>query len=122
MARSVQQVLDDHVAALLAGDVAKLPADYAHDAVLVTPDGAFVGKEGVRSFFEQFLNGFPNVRFTDAKVVVEGDTVLACWSAECDTATLPQGVDTFIVRDGSIQRQTVWSTIVPKEAYRGDIC
>ena len=40
--------------------------------------------------------------------------LLLKWSAESDVAKMPQGVDTFIIRDDKIQRQTMWFTAVPK--------
>lgn len=116
MARSTQQVFDHHIAALESADVSEIMADYADDAMVVTLDGAVVGKEAIQGTFEQSLKGFPNLKFTDAQTVVEGDTLLTYWSAESDTATVPQGVDTFIIRDGKIQRHTAWFVVVPKEA------
>jgi ketosteroid isomerase-like protein len=113
MARSTKQVFDDHIVAIEAGDVARIVADYADDAILITPEGASVGKQAIRAGFEGLLQGFPNMKFT-GKDIVEGDTVLIIWSAECDTATFPQGVDTFVIRDGKIQRQTAWFVVAPK--------
>ena len=114
MVRSTQQVFEDHVAAIESGDIAKIMADYADDAIMVLLDGASVGKEAIRAGFEQLLGGFPNLNFGEAKIAVEGDTLLTFWSAECDTATMPQGVDTFVIRDGKIQRQTAWFVVNPK--------
>lgn len=116
MVRSAQQVFDEHMAALASGQADAIARDYAADAVLMTADGAMVGREAIRAAFAGFLKALPNMRFGEAKTVVEGDTVLVCWSGECDTATLPHGVDTFVIRDGLIQRQTVWFAAVPKGA------
>ena len=40
MVRSVQQVFDDHMAALASGNMEAIARDYAADAVLMTADGA----------------------------------------------------------------------------------
>jgi ketosteroid isomerase-like protein len=113
MARSTKQVFDDHMAAIESGDVSRIVADYAEDAIMMTLDGALVGKQAIRAGFEGLLQGFPNVKFT-SQDIVEGDTLLTVWTAECDTATMPQGVDTFIIREGKIQRQTAWFVVNPK--------
>ena len=113
MARSIKQVFDDHMAALESGDISKIMADYVDDAILILPDGAVVGKPAIQAAFENMIQGFPNVKFT-GQDVVEGDTLLTIWSAECDTATMPQGMDTFVIRDDKIQRQTAWFVIHPQ--------
>jgi ketosteroid isomerase-like protein len=113
MARSTKQVFDDHIAALESGDIAKLMADYADDAILILPDGAVVGKAAIQAAFENMIQGSPNIKFI-GQDIVEGDTLLMIWSAECDTATMPQGVDTFVIRDDKIQRQTAWFVVHPK--------
>ena len=38
MARTTQQVFDNHKAAFQSGDMAQLMADYAHDAVMLLLD------------------------------------------------------------------------------------
>jgi ketosteroid isomerase-like protein len=101
------------MAALESGDIAKIMADYADDAILIVPDGAVVGKPAIQAGFENMIQGSPNIRFTSQEIV-EGDTLLTIWSAECDTATFPQGVDTFVIRDDKIQRQTAWFVVKPK--------
>jgi ketosteroid isomerase-like protein len=113
MARSTKQVFDDHVAALESGDISRIMADYADDAILIGLNGAVVGKPAIQAGFENMIQGSPNIKFTSQEIV-EGDTLLAIWSAECDTATFPQGVDTFVIRDGKIQRQTAWFVVNPK--------
>ena len=116
MARSPQQVLADHGAAIESGDIDRIMADYADDCIVLVPDGASVGKEAIRGLFESLLESFANMRLTTTTTVVEGDTLLTVWSAEFDAGAIPQGVDTFIIRDDKIQRQTAWFTVVPKEA------
>ena len=114
MARSTQQVVEDHVMALVSGDIARIMEDYADDAVLLMLDGGFVGKQAIGAFFESALQGMPNIQFSTGAVAVEGDTLIVQWSAESDTVSIPEAVDTFIVRDDKIQRQTAWTKMVPK--------
>jgi ketosteroid isomerase-like protein len=115
MARSTRQVFDDHVAALESADMPKLIADYADDALLLIFDGSFVGTEAIKAYFEGALQAMPNLVFSlGGRVAVEGDTLLVEWSAESDTVSIPEAVDTLIIRDDKIQRQTAWVKMIPK--------
>ena len=116
MARTIQQVFDAHQKAFEAGDLERLMADYADDAILLTMDGAAVGKEGIQGFFENAFKSFPGLKVSFDKTAVEDDTFLLQWSGDSEVATIPQGVATFIIRDGLIQRQTEWFMVVPKES------
>ena len=91
-------------------------ADYADDAILLTMDGAAVGREAIRGFFENVFKSFPNIKVTFDKTAVEDDIFLPQWFGDSDVATMPHGVAAFIIRDGLIQRQAEWFIVVPKEA------
>ena len=116
MARSTEEVFKDHKNAILTGDFPKLMADYADDSVLMTMDGTFVGKEAIQGFFQNLFAAHPNVRVSFGKQVVEDDMLLMEWSAVSDVATFEPGVDTFVIRDDKIRRQTMWFVMTPKEA------
>jgi hypothetical protein len=114
MARSTEQVFEDHKQAILTGDFPKLIADYAEDAVLMTTGGTFVGQEAIQDFFQNLFAAHPNVRVSFDKQLVEDDIVLLEWSAESDVAKFEPGVDTFVIRDDKIRRQTMWFVMAPK--------
>jgi uncharacterized protein (TIGR02246 family) len=115
MTRSTQEVFDAHRKAIETGDMEKLAADYAEDAVLVTLDGSFIGRDAIMNgFFKMILTQFPDVEVNFEKVAVEGDVCLLQWSAEASNATVPRGTAVFIIRDGLIQRQGEWLEVVPK--------
>jgi ketosteroid isomerase-like protein len=116
MARTTQQVFDAHREAFEPINLEKLMADYADDAILLTLDDAFVGKEAIQGFFENIFESFPNLKVSFEKTAVEGDIFLLQWSGESDVATFPHGTAAFIIRDGKIQRQAEWFIVVPKEA------
>lgn len=115
MVRSKQEVFDHHRSAFNPPDLEKLIADYADDAILLTLDGEFIGKEAIQGFFGNAFAAFPNFTVSFDKTSVADDTFLLQWSGEADNATIPHGVATFNIRDGMIQRQTEWFVAVPKE-------
>ena len=116
MARTTQQVFDNHQAAFQSGDMAQLMADYADDAVMLLLDNVAVGKEAIQALYVSLIGGFPGLKLSFDKTAVEGDLFLLQYSGDSDVATIPYGVATFIIQDDKIQRQTEWFVVVPKEA------
>ena len=114
MTRSTEQVYQDHLRALHDGDLLALMADYADDAILMTMVGASPGKAAIQAWFVEMLTSMPNVNIVPGEYTVHGEIVMATWSAVSDVATVPQGVDTFVIHDDRIWLQTIWYTIVPK--------
>lgn len=100
--------------ALLSGDLATFMADYADDAVLITMEGAHVGKTAIHEYFVHALSAMPNTKLSPTGHIVHGDFVLLTWTAVSDVATIPHGVDTFVIHDDQIRLQTVWFTVIPK--------
>ena len=115
MTRSTREVYESHQEAIEKLNFEHLAGDYAEDAVLVTIDGAFLGREAIlKDFFQTVLSQFPDVKINFEKVNVEGDVCVLQWSAEASNASIPHGVGVFLIRDGLIQRQGEWFEILPK--------
>ena len=120
--RSTQQVLDHHLACLAAGDIDGIVADYAPDAVLITPPGHFTadgilrGPVGAEQGFRALLKELaqPGSAFQMDQVTVEGDYAYITWRAETPDNLYEFGSDTFVMRDGKIVAQTFAGKIVPK--------
>jgi len=116
MTRSTEEVFNSHREAIETLDFEKLAADYAEDAILVSLDGSFKGREAIMTgFFQTNMAQFPDVRFNFDKVAIEGDVCLLQWSAEASAMTIPVGTGFLIIQDGLIQRQGEWFEIVLKE-------
>jgi ketosteroid isomerase-like protein len=116
MTRSTEQVFQEHMKALLNGDFPALLADYADDAVLMTMEGANVGKDAIQAYFINALSALPNAKLSVTGHVVHGDFVLVTWTIVSDVATIPHGVDTFVIHDDKIWLQTIWLEVIPKSA------
>jgi len=94
-------ILQRHLDALAAGDLEGLLADYADDAVMISPAGAISGMDALRKTFERTTANPPKIE-EDGRVV-EGDYAYIVWHNE----RISFGTDTFVVRDGKIVCQTV---------------
>jgi hypothetical protein len=114
MTRTSEEVFENHKDSLLKGDSPRFFADYDDDSIFVTMDGTYVGKAAVQGWYIGIFENQPNSKIYFEKVVFEGDTVLLQWSGESDLTTFPNGIATFIIRDGKIKRQTEWFIVIPK--------
>jgi hypothetical protein len=60
MARTPQEIFEHHATVLIAGDIEGIVADYADDALIITPQGVLRGKDGVREAFTTLLGEVPD--------------------------------------------------------------
>jgi hypothetical protein len=114
MTRTPEEVFQHHAEALGAGNLDEIVADYADDAVFITPAGVRRGKDGIRDAFTQLLADVPNAAW-DLKTQIYEDGVLFLeWAADAAATFTDDGIDTFIFRDGLIRVQTVRYTLQRK--------
>ena len=119
---STKEVLDHHLKCLAGGDLAGIVADYAPDAVLITPpgffssDGILRGPGGAVAGFRLLLGEFgkPGASFEMKEIVVDGDYAYIVWSADTPDHRFDFGSDTFVIKNGKIVAQTFAGKITPK--------
>ncbi|MEV8091697.1 nuclear transport factor 2 family protein [Streptomyces nigra] len=112
MTRSPQETFSDHVRALGSGDLDAIAANFAPDAVFLTPAGVLHGREGVKQGIGAVLADLPDARWKPGTPVFADDVMLLEWAADADGARVEDGVDTFVFRDGLIGAQTVRYTLL----------
>ena len=115
MTRTPEEVFAHHAQALVAGDLDEIVADYADDAVFITPAGVKRGKDGVREAFTQLLADVPNAKWELPTTIYEGDVMFLEWTADAAQTRVEDGIDTFVFRDGLIRVQTVRYTVQHKD-------
>jgi ketosteroid isomerase-like protein len=116
-AMATQAVLDHHLAAFGAGDTDEILKDYSDESVLITADGPIRGLDALRAAFEGFFSGLfapGTYDFVMDAFHVEGEVAHIVWHADCASADVVLGTDTFVVRDGKIAVQTFAARIDPK--------
>jgi ketosteroid isomerase-like protein len=114
MARTPEEIFSHHAQALGAGDLDEIVADYADDAVFITPAGVKRGKDGIREAFTQLLADVPNAKWELPTTIYEGDVMFLEWTADAAQTRVDDGIDTFVFRDGLIRVQTVRYTLQHK--------
>jgi uncharacterized protein (TIGR02246 family) len=107
MTRTPEEVFQHHAKALGEGDLDQIVADYADDAVFITPAGVRRGKDGIRAAFTQLLADVPDAAWDLKTQIYEGDVLFLEWTAHAAATFVEDGIDTFVFRDGLIRVQTV---------------
>jgi ketosteroid isomerase-like protein len=109
--RTPQEIFAHHASALMSRDVDELVADYAEDAVIITPAGLFRGRDGVREWVDGMLADLPDATWDVPTQVYEGDVLFIEWSAVAKSTRVTDGVDTLVFAGDSIRVQTVRCTL-----------
>lgn len=101
-------VWQHHIDTWTERDLAGILADYAPDAVMVVNNQVFRGPAEIRGVFVKLFDVFDRVtNHVIDPAIVDGDVVYITWR----TTELPFGTDTFVIRDGKIEYQTIASTV-----------
>lgn len=107
---STETIVRRHWAAYCRGDVPALIADYAEDAVLITPlTGVVRGRAGIEAVLNSvFSSAFPpaSSRFALEAELIDGEMALLRWSVETPQLRTRGATDTIVVRNGRIVGQT----------------
>jgi len=110
------EILEHHNTAVLADNYEQMIADYADDAVLITLSGVFSGGEAIGGALRRLIRDMPGMKPVETPtnyLRVEGDTLLLRWSAESQKGRIKDAVDTIVVKNGKIWRQTTSFEVLP---------
>jgi hypothetical protein len=114
--RSAEEVLDEHLAISLSGDIEEdLSRNYAPEVVVVSNWGVGRGHDGMRRLGQLLRRQLPDCAFTYRLRMVEGEIAMLAWSASSSAASVHDGVDSYVIRDGRIRAQTIHYTIEPSD-------
>lgn len=111
--RTPQEVFQHHVEALGGEDVDGILMDYTETSRVITPDGVSQGKDAIRKLFNGLIATVPKAQWT-VKTTFSDNILFLLWTADSARASISDGVDTFIFKDGMIEVQTVRFTPVTK--------
>jgi len=114
MTRTPQEVFAHHGRAFGAGDLDEIVADFADDAVVITPAGVKRGKDGAREAFTQVFADLPDAAWELKRQIYADDVLMLEWTADAAESSAGDGVDTFVFRDGLIHAQTLHYTLQRK--------
>lgn len=115
-ARSTSDVVDHHLTAFGEQDIDAFLADYTDESVITTSMGTYRGLEDIKAMAEQMFAEFAQegVEMVFDTQTVVGEIGYTVWHAETPDNRYEFGSDTFVVRDGVIQSQTLAMMVSPK--------
>ena len=114
--RTTEQVVDDHLQLAMEGALEQdLARNYAPDVVLLSNWGVEHGHDGARRLAHLLESQLPDSDFAYRLRLVDGEVAMLQWTARSRAAAVHDGVDSFVVRDGRIQAQTIWYSLTPPE-------
>jgi hypothetical protein len=112
--RTAQEVLDDHLSTSLNGKVEEdLERNYAEDVTIVSNWGVEHGHAGVRRLAQLLTSQLPGCSFAYRLRLVEGEIGMLEWTATSPAGSVEDGVDSYVIRNGRIQAQTIHYTLTP---------
>ena len=114
--KTTEAVLDRHLAAFGAGELADVLADYTEDSVIISNIGDFHGLEQIEQFFQGLLAEFgqEDVSVTLDEQRVQEDVAYLTYHAETPDNVYEFVTDTFVIHNGKIATQTLGAMISPK--------
>jgi|GEM_PF-1256183 len=113
--RESKNVVMHHLSAFQSNDIGAIMEDYADNAVLMTPEQSFVGKDQIHDFFVELFKTFPSegTKIEMDRFDVDNDLVYILWNGSTPFVNVRMGSDTFIIKDKLIQKQTFAGWIEP---------
>ena len=125
---SAEVILDRHVAAMKAGDLQAVMADYADNALVIAPHGivpgeanvagfnVFDGKDNISKLFAVLTNKDNAAGMASMTTTYESkgsDVTLMPWVQFAGTPQEVSGTDVWVIRDGKVLSQTVFVNSTP---------
>lgn len=109
--RDARQVYDDHWASIQAGDMDRILADYAEDAVFIRPNAIARGHTEIRGVFGELGDELKGFDLAQESVTIDGSFVLFEWSGRNPDGRTARGADTFYITNDRIRLQTLGYSI-----------
>jgi hypothetical protein len=117
--RSTVEVFEDHLALAQEGELeADLIRNVASDIVLLTSYGIFRGYEGVRRAAALLEEQIGRTTYIYRNRLIHGDHAFLEWSAHSELASIEDGADSYLIRDGRIQSMTIHYTVRARPSRR----
>lgn len=108
MMRSTQEVFEDHLRLAQEGRVEEdLARNYAPDIKVLMNDGVHEGHHRVLALARRLEEEVPRARFHYNTRLVVGEIAYLEWTGDSEKTRVTDGADTFLIRDGKVQVQTI---------------
>jgi hypothetical protein len=115
MPRTTLEVMQDHLARADRGDIeGDISTNFAEDCVLLTTYGRFEGHAGVREAAALLGEQVKDGTWRYLRLDVHDEIAFLEWTGEGSNASVHDGADSFLIRDGTVRVMTIHYTVVEK--------
>ncbi|MCH2033276.1 MAG: nuclear transport factor 2 family protein [Tenacibaculum sp.] len=104
--KNPQEVFNSHKKAVETLNPLTVLEDYSDDAVFITPDHTYKGKEEILSFYKNLLPNFDGFEFKTIKRETHNDLVFFVWRGHNKFINVEIATDTYIIKNGKITQHT----------------
>ena len=104
--RTPEQVAQDHITAVLAGDPKQMAADYSKHAILERGEDRHTGIEEIQTYFETVPERLGNSQIHFDKLLIDGIQATFFWRIVGENVEA-SGTDFLTIQNGEITHQTV---------------
>lgn len=113
--RTTQQVLQDHLDRAQRGDLdADIERNFDPDCVLMTTYGTFRGHEGVREAAALLARQMGAGGYRYLRQEWHEELAFLEWTVDNDRVSIPDGADSYWIRDGRIRAMTIHYSVRDK--------
>lgn len=114
--RSTEEVLNDHIRLRMEGRLEDdLARNYHRDVAVLTRDGVWHGHDGIRECASALKQWVPDADYKITRKRVLGPYAMITWQAPGDGARACYGADSFVIRDGLIEMQSISFELLREE-------
>lgn len=113
--RTTREVLEDHLALAQQGDVdLDITRNFYPDCVLMTSYGTFHGHAGVREAAALLAHQMGSGHYTYKRRCWHEELAFLEWTADTDKASIPDGADSYWIKEGRIRAMTIHYSVQDK--------
>ncbi len=106
-----QKVFNHHDASFSNKDADAILSDFDENAFVIVNNKVYQGHDEIRSVFEQLFVLFSKGTTKLQPVIVKAQTIYIMWDFYMDGLSSFGGSDSFVVENGKIQAQTIYSEL-----------
>jgi len=105
------EVITGRIADLQAGNIDAVMCTYAVDATVIMAGSVITGRPAIRSAFLSFFGLLGNTVPTFTSQTYSGPMALVTYTVNSTNVVVPDGADSFVIKNGRIRYHTVSATI-----------
>jgi len=106
-----EAVWEHHIQAWDNSDLEEIMSDYSEDSILILNNTVYEGIDQVAGVFDRLFDIFADGNNIIAPETIEGEVIYITWNYTPPNDHAYDGTDSFVVRNGIIEYQTIASRL-----------